>query len=62
MTCPGCGREEEQERKRALYRKPDGKHLKMTIHHQCPNGHAWHTPLVIALGMAPETCDCEESG
>ena len=42
MTCPACGQEERQDRKTAL---ADVRPL--TLHRECPDGHAWHMPLVI---------------
>ena len=31
----------------------------ITLQRECPNGHAWHMPLVIKPGIEPATCDCE---
>ena len=54
MTCPVCGDEERQDRKPAL---ADVRPL--TLHRECPDGHAWHMPLVIKPRTRPAPCDCE---
>ena len=55
MTCPACGQEELEDRKTVLdWRKPGDP---ITLHHECPNGHAWHMPLVIKPGTEPAPCD-----
>jgi hypothetical protein len=46
MTCPACDQEERQDRMRVL-----GTTGPLTVHRECPSGHAWHLPLVIK----PET-------
>jgi hypothetical protein len=42
MICPACGEEERQDRKTVL---ADARPL--TLHRECPSGHAWHMPIVI---------------
>ena len=59
VTCPACGQEERQDRKRAHPQRPPGGRLTLTLHHECPAGHAWHGPLVIRPGVRPAPCDCE---
>ena len=62
VTCPACGQEERQDRKRARSHRPPGGRLTLTLHHECPTGHAWHGPLVIRPGVPPAPCDCEAEG
>jgi len=45
MTCAACGQEERQDRKTAL---ADVRSL--TLHRECPDGHAWHLPLITKRG------------
>jgi len=47
MTCPLCGQEERQDRKTVL-----GTARPLTLHRECPGGHARHMALVIR----PELC------
>jgi hypothetical protein len=42
MTCPACGQDERQERKTVL-----SSPRPLTLHRECPSGHAWQLPLVI---------------
>ena len=57
MTCPACSQKERQDRKTVLDWRKRGDPI--TLHRECPNGHAWHSPLVITPGIGPEPCDCE---
>lgn len=57
MTCPACGQDELQGRKSALFDKTRRRPL--TLHRECPNGHAWHVPLLTKAGSRPMPCDCE---
>ena len=57
MTCPARGQEERQDRKPAL---ADVRPL--TLRRECPDGHAWHMPLVIKPRTRPAPCDCEVVG
>ena len=59
VTCPACGQDERQDRKGARAQRPPGGRLTLTLHHECPAGHAWHRPLVIPPGVRPAPCDCE---
>jgi hypothetical protein len=54
MTCSACGQEERQDRKTAL-----GRARPLTLHRECPSGHAWHLPLVLKPGTEPAACDYE---
>ena len=45
MTCPACGGEEIQDRKTVLDWRRRGDPI--TLHPECPNGHASHMSLVI---------------
>jgi hypothetical protein len=57
MTCPACGQAEIDSRKRPLFRRERG--IPLTLHHECPGGHWWHTLLLSVPGMEPTPCDCE---
>ena len=48
MACSACGQEERQDRKTVL-----GKARRLTLHRECPDGRAWHLPLVIKPGTRP---------
>ena len=54
MTYPACGQEERQDRKSVL-----ASARPLTLHRECPSGHAWHLPLVLKPGTGPAACDCE---
>jgi hypothetical protein len=54
VTCPACGEDERQERKTVLERARP-----LTVHHECPDGHAWHLPLALKPGTEPAPSDCE---
>ena len=54
MTCPTSGQEERQDSKTAVW-----KARRLTIHSECPGGHAWHMPLVLKPGTEPAARDCE---
>ena len=45
MTGPACGHEERQDRKTVIDWRKRGNPI--TLHRECPNGHAWHVPLGI---------------
>ena len=57
MTCPAYGQAERQDRKTVLDWRKRGDPI--TLHRECPNGHAWHFPLVITPGIEPALCDRE---
>jgi hypothetical protein len=58
MTCPTCGQQERQDCKTVVDWRRRGDPPIM-LHRQCPNGHAWHAPLVIKPGTEPALCDWE---
>jgi hypothetical protein len=51
MICPACGEEECQDRKTVLDWRKRGD--PSTLYRECPNGHAWHMPLLIKPATRP---------